>query len=114
MANYLFLFRGGGMRSMSPQQMEENMGRWAAWIGQLAKQGVFKGGEPLADEGRLLTGARKTVTDGPFGETKDVVGGFLLVTANDLNGATELARGCPIFEQPEGSLEVRELREMKM
>jgi hypothetical protein len=68
------------MKHMSPQQLEENMGKWAAWVGQLSKQGQFKGGEPVADEGRQLTGKRKTVTDGPFGETKDIVGGYLLVT----------------------------------
>ena len=114
MANYLYLFRGGGgMKHMSPQQLEENMGKWAAWVGQLSKQGQFKGGEPVAEEGRQLTGKRKTVTDGPFGETKDIVGGYLLVTAPSLDAATELARGCPILEN-DGSVEVRELREMKM
>lgn len=113
MANYLFLFRGGTMKQMSPQQLEESMGKWAAWVGQLSKQGQFKGGEPVAEEGRQVTGKAKAVTDGPFGETKDVVGGYLLVTASSMDGATELARGCPILEYG-GSVEVRELREMKM
>jgi hypothetical protein len=61
----------------------------------------------------VVTGKKKTVTDGPFGETKDLVGGYLLVTAASLDAATELARGCPIFER-EGSVEVREVREMRM
>jgi hypothetical protein len=82
-------------------------------VGQLSKQGQFKGGEPVAEEGRLVTGKAKTVTDGPFGETKDLVGGYLLVVAPNLESATELARGCPVLEN-DGSVEVRELREMKM
>jgi hypothetical protein len=111
MASYLYLFRGGDMRSMSPQQMQENMDKWRAWIGELAKKDLYKGGEPLAPEGRQLVGSKQTVTDGPFGETKDIVGGYLIVNAPDLNAATELARGCPIFQR-NGSVEVREIRSM--
>ena len=113
MANYLFLFRGGAMKQMSPQQLEEAMGKWGAWVGELSRQGGFKGGEPVAEDGRVVTGKRKAVTDGPFGETKDIVGGYLLVTAPSLDIATEMARGCPVLEV-DGSVEVRELREMKM
>jgi hypothetical protein len=113
MANYLFLFRGGAMKQMSPQQLEEAMGRWGAWVGELSKQSAFKGGEPVAEDGRVVTGKRKAVTDGPFGETKDIVGGYLLVTAPSLDIATEMARGCPILDA-DGTVEVRELREMKM
>lgn len=111
MANYLFLFRGGQMRTMSPLELQESMGRWRAWMAGLSTKGQLKGGEPLADGGRLLTGKKQTVTDGPFGETKDIVGGYLVITARDLDAATETARGCPIFER-DGSVEVRELREM--
>ena len=63
---------------------------------------------------RVVAGKKKAVTDGPFGETKDLVGGYLLVTAASLDAATELARGCPIFDRDDGSVEVREVREMQM
>jgi hypothetical protein len=114
MANYLYIFRGGDMARMSPQQMEENMKKWGAWMGQLSQTGNLKGGDPLGEVGRVVTGKKKAVTDGPFGETKDLVGGYLLVTAGSLDAATELARGCPIFESESGSVEVREVREMRM
>jgi hypothetical protein len=114
MPNYIYLFRGGDMRQMSPQQMQESMGKWAAWIGDLTKKGHFKAGEPLADEGRVLRGKQQALTDGPFGETKDVVGGYLIVEAPNLSAAVELSRGCPIFERDAGSLEVREVRAMTM
>jgi hypothetical protein len=87
------------------------MARWGAWIGQLGPKS--KGGEPTAPEGKVIAGKKRSVTDGPFGETKDLVGGYLIVTAPDLNAAVELARGCPIFES-DGSVEVRELRSMSM
>src|SRR5687768_15573824 len=111
MANYLFLFRGGDMRSMSPQQLQESMSKWTAWIADLSSKSHFKGGDPLAEGGRVLRGKKQALTDGPFGETKDVVSGYLLVDAPSLNGAVELARGCPILGN-DGVVEVRELREM--
>ncbi len=113
MSTFLFLFRGGRMREMSPQELQESMGRWAAWTGELTKKGHYAGGHPLAEEGRSVVGKKQAITDGPFGETKDIVGGYILVTASDLNAATELARGCPIFAR-DGAVEVREVREMKM
>jgi hypothetical protein len=113
MANYLFLFRGGNTRDMSPEELQQHLGKWAAWSRDLSRQGVFKGGEPLGPAGRVMTGKKQAITDGPFGETKDVVGGYIVVVAPNLDAATELARGCPIFLS-DGSLEVRELQEMKM
>jgi hypothetical protein len=111
MANYLYIFRGGNMPALSPQQMEDNMKQWGAWIGELSKTGNFKAGDPLGDGARVVAGKKKSVTDGPFGETKDLVGGYLLVTAANLDAATELSRGCPIFER-DGSVEIREVRSM--
>lgn len=99
------------MRSMSPDVMQRQMERWRGWIADLAKQGKFKGGDPLEDGGRTLAGKSKSVTDGPYAEAKDLVGGYLLVTAASLDEATEMARGCPIFEA-NGTVEVRTVRKM--
>ena len=75
-------------------------------MGQMAEQGKLVRGEPLQKEGKVLSGSSKVLTDGPFVEGKEVVGGYLLVKENDLNTATELAKGCPIFEH-DGVVEVR-------
>ena len=58
MANYLYIFRGGNMKGLSPQQMEENMKQWGAWIGELSKTGNFKAGDPLGDDARVVAGRR--------------------------------------------------------
>jgi hypothetical protein len=114
MPNYLYLFRGGKASWMSsPQEMQEHMKKWGAWMAELSGKGAFKGGEPLAEGGKVVSGRAKKVTDGPYAESKDIVGGYLLVSAASLEVATELARGCPIFEN-DGSVEVRELREMNL
>jgi hypothetical protein len=114
MADYLFLFRGGdGARGkMSPEKMEQHMKKWMAWIEQLSKADQFKAGEPLDPEGRVITGRKQVVTDGPYAEAKDMVGGYLIVRAPSLGKAGEIAKGCPIFET-DGSVEIRQIREMK-
>jgi hypothetical protein len=95
----------------SPQQMQEQMQKWGAWIQQLSKTGNFKAGEPLEAEGKVIKGSKKVVTDGPYAEAKDLVGGYLLISAKNLDEAVELSRGCPIFDS-DGSVEVRPIRQM--
>ena len=109
---FLYLFRGGETGSnQTPDEMQRIMQKWGAWIEGLSKEGHMRGGDPLEPNGKVLTGKSRTVTDGVFAEAKDVVGGYLLVAARDLAHATELARGCPIFEAG-GSVEVRGIRPM--
>jgi len=110
MANYLFLFRGG-MSNNSPDEMQKQMQKWRNWIGDLSAKGQFLAGEPLDRTGKVVTGSKRTVTDGPYSEAKDVVGGYLVVKADTLDAAVELSRGCPIFEAG-GSVEVRAISAM--
>jgi len=114
MNTYLFLFRGGteGMSKYSPAELQANMQKWVEWMQGLAKTGNFKSGEPLDNSGKTVRGPKRTVTDGPYAEAKDLVGGYLLITAEDLDHATELAQGCPIFQHESGSVEVRQVRQM--
>jgi hypothetical protein len=112
MKEFLYLFRGGAPRpNQSPQDIQKHMQKWYTWIEQLGKQGKHKGGDPLETEGKVVRASNGLVTDGPFAESKENVGGYLLVTANDLGEATELARGCPIFENG-GYVEVRPIAKM--
>ena len=111
MANFLYVFRGGANVGASPQQMQEHMQKWGDWIQQLSKTGNFKAGEPLDAEGKVIKGRKKVVTDGPYAEAKDLVGGYLLISAKNLDEAVELSRGCPVFDS-DGSVEVRPIRQM--
>jgi hypothetical protein len=109
---FLYLFRGGeNMNNLTPDEMQRNMQKWGAWIEALSKEGRMRAGDPLEPSGKVVTGKSKTVTDGVFAEAKDVVGGYLIVAARDIAHATELSRGCPIFESG-GSVEVRGIRPM--
>lgn len=110
MTDYLFLFRGGDM-NLSPEEMQKHLQKWGTWIKGIADQGKFKGGDPLGKGAKVIEGKKKIVTDGPYAESKEMVGGYLLIQANDLNEATEMAKGCPTYEI-DGSTEVREVHHM--
>ncbi len=112
MKDFLYLFRGGTTGS-TKEARERSLQRWGAWIEQLSKAGKFKSGLPLETGGKLVSGRSKLVTDGPFPESKEIVGGYLIVSAKDLAEAVDLSKGCPIFEDG-GAVEVRPIQEMNM
>jgi hypothetical protein len=111
--SFLFLFRGGNFASQSAEQKQQHMQKWVSWMKTLSDAGQFKGGEPLEGTGRQVRGKKKVVIDGPYTESKDLVGGYLLVSAPSLEAATELALGCPILET-DGQVEVRPIAQMGM
>ena len=114
MSEFVFLYRGGVEPGRSPESAQQTMQKWMAWLKQLGAKGHLKDqGQPLERTGRLVKGKRKTVTDGPFAEAKDVVGGYTLIEARDLDQAVELSKGCPIFEA-DGAVEVRPVMKMNM
>jgi len=105
MSEFTFLFRGR-KTSGSPEERQEHFQKWAAWFKELGASGHLKDyGHPLEENGKVVKG-KKLVSDGPYAEAKDVVGGYSVIEARDLNHATELASGCPILEVG-GSVEVR-------
>lgn len=111
MSEYLYLYRGG-RRPESPAETEQVMQRWVAWLQGLAAKGHIRDqGQPLEHEGKVVRGKDRMITDGPYPESKDIVGGYTLVEAKDLSQAAELAGGCPIFEF-DGFVEVRPVMKM--
>ncbi|HKY22012.1 MAG TPA: YciI family protein [Vicinamibacterales bacterium] len=111
MSEYLFLYRGGN-HPTSPQEGQAVMQQWMTWLQDLAKQGHVKDkGQPLEPGGKVVAGRARTVTDGPFAEAKDLVGGYTLVNAKSLDEAAELTKGCPIFDGG-GLVEVRPVMKM--
>ena len=106
MSEYLFLYRGAE-RPTSPQDMQQIMQKWMSWMQDLSSKGHLKDrGQPLEPTGKVVKGRQKAVTDGPFAEAKDLVGGYTLIEAKDLAEAAELSKGCPVFER-NGFVEVR-------
>lgn len=118
MSEFVYLYRSTNEASQaamgSPEQMQKSMQAWMAWMKTLAEKGHIKDqGLPLERTGKLVRGKQKTVTDGPYAESKDIVGGFTLIEAKDIDEAVRLSLGCPIFEGG-GVVEVRPVRKLEM
>src|SRR5262249_50133346 len=110
-AKFLFVYRSSGASSgaLSPEEMQQMLQNWNAWITEGLRQGwMVDPGDALKREGRVVN-AKKVVSDGPFIEVKEVVGGYSIVQADTLDAAAEFAKGCPVFLRG-GSVEVRPLQ----
>ena len=97
---YMLLFRGTHWdKGLSTEELQQVMDKVMAWLEGLQEQGRVKAGQPLDAQGRIISGKQKrTVADGPFAESKEEVGGYLLLQANDLEEAVTLAKSNPILE----------------
>src|SRR5215831_13025596 len=113
MSEFVYLYRNGQrMPGASPEQMQQQMQKWMAWLKDLTDKGHVKDpGHPLETGGKLVQGAARTITDEPFAEAKDIIGGYTLVEARDITQAAELSKGCPIFDAG-GYVEVRPVAKM--
>ncbi len=108
MAKFMFLHRSGGPCAFeqSPEEMQQAMQAMGRWMEDGLKAGwLLDTGDGLKADGKVVH-ADNTVTDGPFAESKELVGGYCMVEAADLEGAVELAKAMP---QTGGAIEVREL-----
>ena len=104
----MFIFLGGSTSHLSPEAQEAHMQKWFAWVEKLTKENRYAGGEALKPGGKTIAGPKKVVTDGPYAESKELVGGYFVVLAKDLNEATEMAKDCPDYSLG-GIVEVREV-----
>ena len=108
MKDFMFIFRGGlDPATASPQDMQNNMQKWFGCVEDLKKRNIYAAGEALTPEGKTVR-TQTVVTDGPFAESKELVGGFFVVKANSLDEAVELAKSCPDLPLG-GTVEVREV-----
>jgi hypothetical protein len=111
MAKFLFVYRRGqnALDSMTPEEMQQILQKWHTWIAEgLQKGWMLEPGDGLKQEGRIVNG-KKVVTDGPFVETKEIVGGFSIVQADTLDAAAEIATGCPVLLRNGNTVEIRPL-----
>lgn len=113
MEKFMLIFHGGMQTGASPEQMQDNMGKWLAWINKLAADDRYVSGEPLLPGGKLIKGNAKNVTDGPFTEGKEIVGGYFIVNAADYDDAIALCAGYPDFDLG-GSVQVRQVMKVEM
>jgi hypothetical protein len=109
MNEYMMIFRNDYSPEFkpSPEQMQASIKQWQDWIGGIASQQKFVETNRLGFQGKTLH-ADKTITDGPYAEVKEIIGGYIIVKSDDLSSALALAEGCPILSIG-GSVEVRDI-----
>lgn len=98
------------MQKLSPKEMEELTNSHMAWAEELGKSGHLISGEGLEGNSVWISGKDCIVKDGTFLESKEMIGGYYLLQAQDLNTVIELAKGCPCHLWG-GTTEIRPIME---
>jgi hypothetical protein len=112
MEKFMLIFHGGMSMDASPADLEANMGKWMAWVQKLSQEGKYVSGEPLLPGGKLVTGPG-SVTDGPYTEGKEVVGGYFIINAANMDEAIKECRDYPDYEYG-GQVQVRQVLKVDM
>ena len=98
-----------GQKIASPEQMQIWMKQTMDWIGGIAAKNKFVSGTGLLFADAKVVGHNSVVTDGPFGEIKETIGGLIIVKADSLDEAAEFAKGCPVLQGDGNTVEVRQI-----
>ena len=110
MDEYILIFRHeDGQKVASPEQLQAWMKQTMDWIGSIAAQNKFKSGTGLPFEGSKVVWHNNVVTNGPFGDIKETIGGFIIVKADSVEEAVEFAKGSPVLQGEGNSVEVRKI-----
>ncbi len=108
MKEFMMIFRNDRSNAKpSPEQMQAMVKQWQDWIGGIAAQGKFVTTNALGFQGKTIQ-SDNTITDGPYAEVKEIVGGYIIVKADNLDEAVQLADGCPTLASG-GKVEVRDV-----
>ena len=115
MAKFMFVYRDAAsdQAEVSPEEMQKVFQEWMTWIkGAMEAGWMVEPGDALKEGGKVVRG-KMVVTDGPFAESKEFVGGYSIVEAEDIDAATTLTEGCPSLSVG-GCVEVRELANVSL
>lgn len=110
MDEFILIFRHeDGGKKASPEQMQIWMQQTMDWIGGIAAQNKFNGGNGLPFDDARVVHHKNVVTNGPFGEIKETIGGYIIVKANSVDEAVEFAKGSPVLQGDGNTVEVRRI-----
>jgi hypothetical protein len=113
MKEFMMVFRSEKMdySKLTPEQTQAILKQWQDWMGGIASKGQFIGTNRLFPEGKTIK-ANKVVSDGPYMEGKELIGGYLIVKADSIDEAVAIAKGCPVFSNG-GHVEIRPVMPMQ-
>jgi hypothetical protein len=110
MDEFILIFRHeDGNKVASPQQIQIWMKQTMDWIAGITAQNKFISGTGLLFGDARVVHHKKVVTNGPFGDIKETIGGFIIVRADSADEAAEFAKGCPVLQGEGNTVEVRKI-----
>ncbi|RYZ53061.1 MAG: hypothetical protein EOO14_15985 [Chitinophagaceae bacterium] len=112
MEKFMLIFHGGIKQDASPEDLQSNMDQWMAWVDKLQKEGKYVSGEALLPGGKLVSG-KSAVTDGPYTEGKELVGGYFVIEAGNMEEAVEACQDYPDYSYG-GQVQVRQVMKFDM
>lgn len=94
---YMLIFRGTDWyKGLSPEQMQQVFDQWMAWFNRLKDEGTAIAGNPLEPQGKIVSGPNgHVISDGPFAESKETIGGYFLLKVATIDEAVAIAQECP-------------------
>ncbi|HLT71476.1 MAG TPA: YciI family protein [Cyclobacteriaceae bacterium] len=108
MDEFMLIFRHqDGKEVASPEQIQDWMKQTMDWIGGIAAQNKFVEGNGLPFEDAHVVGHKGVVTNGPFGDIKETIAGYIMVRAETVEEAIEFAKGSPVLQGDGNTVEVR-------
>ena len=110
MKEFMMIFLSADYTAMglSPEEMQNRMGKWFAWNDKMEKAGILRGGNALTPQVRRIEGKSRTVTDMTSAELKEIVGGYYIVAVKDMEAVEEVAQDYPDYDLG-GTVEIREI-----
>ena len=110
MKEFMMIFIGTDYADLglSPEELQNRMGKWFAWGDKMEKAGVLRGGNALTPQIRRIVGKNRTVTDLTSAEVKEIVGGYYIVEASNFDAVQEIAQDFPDYDLG-GTVEIREI-----
>lgn len=110
MKEFMMIFVGADYADLglSPEELQNRMGKWFAWGNKMEQAGYLRGGNALHPQMRRIVGQDRTVTDLTSAEVKEIVGGYYLVEAKDMDAVQEIAQDFPDYDLG-GTVEIREV-----
>ena len=110
MKEFMMIFVGGDYETaqLSPEEMQGRLEKWNAWVTELQNEDLYIEGKALQNASKRISGVDQVATDGPFVETKELVTGYFLFKANDMDHATKLTSKFPDYDLG-GQVEIREI-----
>jgi hypothetical protein len=107
---FILIFRHeDGHKIASPEQIQIWMKQTRDWMDGIAARNKLSGGNGLQFADARVVRPNNIVTDGPFGKTKETIGGYIIVKADSVDKAVEFAKGCPVLQGEGNSVEVRKI-----